>query len=366
LARDQSRICDINHPLGDDRPTMTSCSMPKVYVCVLSWNKCEDTLSCVKSVLDQDFENLRVVVVDNASTDGSVAALREMGGSIDFIELRDNVGFTGGCNAGIRHALAYGADYVWLLNNDSHCTPEALSALVAHAESRPDVGMVSPIITDRRSGRDEYVVGRLDLSTGAMEETVDPVEAESMQRRFPNQIFLKGTALLIKRRVIEQIGLLDEHFFAYCEDLDFCIRAAAAGYRAECVTSVRVYHDQGPSIPGQPWRKPYAFYYAVRNGILFWRKYARGIARWRYARWHACTIFRVLARGGFGREETGAFADGLWSGFRGATGKWDPSLSAHRMPGALRGAIVANPAFWLAMIEAKPVAALRAVRHPNG
>ena len=340
-------------------------SIPKVYVCILSWNKCEDTLSCVNSVLSQDFGNLRVVVVDNASTDRSVEALREINGSIDLVELQDNLGFTGGCNAGIRHALDRAADYVWLLNNDSHCTPEVLSALVAYAESRSDIGLVSPIITDRRSGKDDYAVGRLDLSSGATEETADPIEAELLQQRFPGQIMLKGTALLIKRGLIERIGLLDEQFFAYCEDNDYCMRSAAAGYRAACVTSVRVHHDQGSDIPGQPWRKPYAYYYAVRNGILFWRKYARGVARWKYARWHACTIFRVLARGGFGREETGAFADGLWSGFRGITGKWNPSRSAHRMPGLLRHAVVANPAFWLAMMEADPHAALRAVRRPD-
>jgi GT2 family glycosyltransferase len=345
---------------------MARAALPKVFVCVLSWNKREDTLSCLQSVFAQDYQNLRVVVVDNASVDGSPEALRELGRRIDLIEHQDNLGYTGGCNAGIRHALAQGGDYVWLLNNDCESEPNTLSLLVDYAEARPEIGMVSPVISDRRTGVDSYAVGRIDLATGLMEETADAEDAEAMQQRYPTQVRLKGTALLLKRRLIERVGLLDERFFAYCEDNDYCVRSAAAGFRAACVTAARVYHDEAPAGPGQPWRNPYAFYYAVRNGLLFWRKHAHGMARWKYSRWHACTIFRVLARGGYGQEETGAFADGLWDGVCGVTGRWEPSRRSHPMPALLRRMFVARPALLLGLMEADPRAVLRGFRRPMG
>jgi hypothetical protein len=177
---------------------------------------------------------------------------------------------------------------------------------------------------------------------------------------------LKGTALLVKRALIERIGLLDERFFAYCEDNDYCMRSAAAGFRAECVTTAQVYHDESRPLPGHPWRRPYAYYYAARNGLLFWRKHAHGTAGWKYARWHVCTMFRVLARSGYGPEETGAFADGLWNGMRGVTGRWDPSRSSHHMPILLRRMFIAWPALWLGLLEANPRAVMREFRRLAG
>lgn len=338
-------------------------SMPRVFVCLISWNRRDETLSCLRSVLTQNYPNLRVIIVDNGSTDGSLSTLRGLGDQVDLIEHQENLGFTGGCNAGMRHALARNADYVWLLNTDSECDEGTLSQLIAYAEARPEIGMVSPIIADRRSGKDNYALGCLDLRTGNYQETADPDEAEVLQRCYPQQVVLKGTALLMKRNLIERVGFLDERFFAYCEDNDYSVRCASAGFRAECVTTARVYHDEGPQLAGDPWRKPYAFHYAVRNGILFWRKHRRGLKAWKFARWHACTIFRVLARGGFGKAETEALADGLWSGIRGTVGRWEPSLSSHRMPLLLRRIFVAMPALSLALLEANPRAVLRALLH---
>lgn len=336
---------------------------PRVFACLLNWDKLDDTLRCIESLQAQDYSDLRLVVVDNGSTDESVAALRALSGRIHLIEHKENLGFTGGCNAAMRHALAHSADYVWLVNNDSQCEAGTLSRLVAYAEARPGVGMVSPIITDRRSRKDNFAVGRLDLATGATAETAAAAEANAMQERYPEQIVLKGTALLLKRSLIERIGFLDDRFFAYCEDNDYSVRCAAAGFRAACVTTERVYHDEG--LPGQGWRKPYAYYYAVRNGILFWRKHAGGLAAWRFARWHVCTMFRLLARTGYGKAETEAFADGFWSGLRGTTGRWEPSLPRHHMPYLLRRIFVARPDVSLGLLEADLAAVIRALRRPS-
>ena len=332
---------------------------PSVFVCILNWNGLAETLTCLASVFRLDYPNYKVVVVDNGSTDNSPSTLRGLGSRIELIEHRENLGFTGGSNAGMRHALANGAEYVWLLNNDTEISPNTLSLLIAYADAHPDVGLLSPIITDRPTGTDRFAVARIDLATGKTEETADVGKAKVMEKQYPLQIMVKGTALLVRRQLIEAIGFLDDRFFAYCEDNDYCVRSAAAGFRAACVPDARVYHDEGNREPGHPWRKPYAFYYAVRNGILFWRKHVRGLASWQYGRWHVCTIARVLARGGYGREEIAAFADGLWNGIRGITGRWDPLLSSHHMPAPFRRLFIAKPAVLVGLLEADPRAIAR-------
>src|SRR5207237_6338163 len=124
------------------------------------------------------------------------------------------------------------------------------------------------------------------------------------------------------------------------------MRCAAAGFRAACVIDAKIYHNEAE--PGsEQWRGPHGFYYATRNGFVFWRKYARRLTALKYARWHACTMFRVLARGGFEKTRTEAFADGLWSGMRGITGPWDKSARSHHMPAALRRIFVRFPALML-------------------
>src|SRR4051812_8638607 len=113
---------------------------PKVFVCILNWNKSDETLACVSSVLAQDYPNFRVVVIDNGSTDESALALRKLAPPVEIIEHVENLGFTGGCNVGMRYALAHDGDYVWLLNNDCDCEPNTLSLLVDYAEKHRDVG----------------------------------------------------------------------------------------------------------------------------------------------------------------------------------------------------------------------------------
>jgi hypothetical protein len=104
----------------------------------------------------------------------------------------------------------------------------------------------------------------------------------------------------------------------------------------------------------------------MRNGVLFQRKHATGRAAWKCGRWYACTVFRMIARSGYGRAETEAFADGLWNGLRGITGRWEPSRPSHHMPSLLRRLFAAKPALTLALMEANPKGVLRALTSGSG
>lgn len=116
--------------------------VPSISIIILNWNGRSDTIECVESCLLSTYPSFRIVVVDNGSSDGSEAALLEKFPYLDIVQTGCNLGYAGGNNRGIRHALANGADYVWLLNNDTVVAPDALAELVAMAEATPHSGMI--------------------------------------------------------------------------------------------------------------------------------------------------------------------------------------------------------------------------------
>jgi GT2 family glycosyltransferase len=191
-------------------------TLPRVAVIVLNWNGGQDTLDCLASLRQMDYPCFDVLVVDNSSTDGSIEAIRESFPEVSLIETGANLGFTGGNNVGMRHALDRGADYVLLLNNDTEVAVDLLACLVDAVEAEPGVGVAGPLIyyydqpeivwsaggaVDRRRGQTRMVgLGEPDSGQyGSMPREVD---------------FVSGCALLARRSVLEQIGLLDERFFA--------------------------------------------------------------------------------------------------------------------------------------------------------
>jgi len=115
---------------------------PLVFIIVLNWNGKDDTLECLGSLQQLDYPNFETVVVDNGSTDGSEDVIRSAFPSVNFIQTGRNLGYAGGNNVGIKHALSHGADYVWLLNNDTTVDPNALTALVETAQADPKIAVV--------------------------------------------------------------------------------------------------------------------------------------------------------------------------------------------------------------------------------
>jgi len=120
--------------------------MPFVLVLVLNWNGWRDTLKCLSSLKGLDYQNSRVIVVDNGSTDDSVIWIRRAYPEIELVETGVNLGFAGGNNVGIRYALKHGAKYAWLLNNDTLVAPNTLTEMVMIAKANPKVGAVGSVI----------------------------------------------------------------------------------------------------------------------------------------------------------------------------------------------------------------------------
>jgi len=164
---------------------------PLVYIVVLSWNGLADTLRCVVSLERQTYLNCRILVFDNGSTDGSVAALQALGTRIRLIESAVNLGYTGGNNRAMEAAFADGADYVWLFNNDAVAAPDTLATLVALAEADARIGLVSPVVREG-AGADAAVSGcaLIDLAGPFYLPTFDLAQAQDWQARFPDHRLL--------------------------------------------------------------------------------------------------------------------------------------------------------------------------------
>jgi GT2 family glycosyltransferase len=231
--------------------------MRKVAAVVLSWNGREDTLACLRSLEGEDAE---VIVVDNASEDGSAEAAA--GAGAEVIRNERNLGYAGGMNVGIRAALERGADAVLLLNNDVEVEPGAVEALTAVEGA----GAVCPVVVFADDpGRVWYAGASFDPRRGYNgRHRTEPTATETER--------ICGAAVLIPRETIERIGSFDEQLFAYVEDADWSLRVRDAGLSLLVTPAARVRHKVSASTGGEG--SPDALYYSVRNLLTVCERHA--------------------------------------------------------------------------------------------
>lgn len=295
---------------------------PRVLTIVLNWNSAAESLACLASLERLTYENVHLLGVDNGSIDDSLTRIRTHAPHIDVLESKRNLGYAGGNNRGIEWGLTRGFDYFWIVNPDVVVDPESLSALVRVADTEPQVGLVGPLIycTERprcvlsaggvfRNGRTRHRgVGELDTGQFAAVAEVD---------------WLSGCALLASRRLIESVGLLDERFFLYGEDVEWCYRARRAGFRVLLAPRAKIWH---PDTRRRDELSARVTYYIARNQVLLMRthhlgarvavafllRHLRTLAswsvrpKWRHKRAQRRALLRALldaARGRWGAAE---------------------------------------------------------------
>ncbi|MGN6799756.1 MAG: glycosyltransferase family 2 protein [Gaiellaceae bacterium] len=227
----------------------------KLFAVVLNWNGGDDTSAAIGSLGD-----LPVICVDNGSTDGSPDAIAERFPAVDLIRTGVNLGFAGGNNVGIRRALARGADWVLLLNNDATAEPRLAIALDAAARARPDAGLLACTILDGEGQTVQYAGAsfRARLGYSGRHETTEHGELRDVDRA-------DGAALAVSRAAIERVGLLDESLFLYVEDVDWSLRIRDAGFAVVLVPDARVRHAGSAASGGS--RSTTNLYYDTRNTI---------------------------------------------------------------------------------------------------
>jgi len=216
---------------------------PKVAVVLLIWNGWHHTSLCLSSLEQLDYPNFDVVVIDNGSTDDSAARIRETFPWAKLIENDKNLGFAGGCNAGIRYARQQGSDFIWLLNNDTIVDPGALQAMVQKAQANPRIGAVGSGIyfMDEPTRLQCWGGGYVNFWLGRSGHFLQEVDDDKVE-------FITGCSLLLSRAAIDEIGALDEGFFMYWEDVDICFRLRRAGWRLGVAGGSKVWHKGSTAI----------------------------------------------------------------------------------------------------------------------
>lgn len=250
----------------------------RVTAVVVHWQDLADTRGCVESLVREP-EIAEVVVVDNASREPVGDTLRDLG--VRTLVSDQNRGFAGGANLGLRDALAHGAATVFLLNNDVRLHPGATAAARAMLASDPRIGVVGGRVLARDDPKRLYLAwGRVTYGQSLVAlHGAGAADGPAFAR--PRDVeWVPGCALWLRAEALCAVGLLDESFFAYVEEVDWCTRARAAGWRVVYCPAAVVTHG-GRGFTGGRAAVRVRKYFAARNAILFARKHAR---RWQCAK----------------------------------------------------------------------------------
>lgn len=249
-----------------------STPLPRVAAIALDYNGRDVTLQALASLTAQDYPACDVVVVDNGSTDGSEAAIRAAYPQVAVVRTEQNLGPSGGGNLGFRWALERGYDYALILNNDIEVAPDFVRRLVEAAESHPRIGIVGP---------KAYYYWQRDTiwSAGGRLRFAEAVTSErGMGLRDRGQFdvdadveYVNGCAMLVKRRVFEDVGLWDPSYQLCFEDADFSLRARRAGWRIRYAHKAKLWHMVSTSTGGYV---PAKTFHSARSTALFVRRFA--------------------------------------------------------------------------------------------
>lgn len=300
---------------------------PFISIIIVTWNKKEDVVNLLEALskLDYPADRLETVLVDNASTDGTVERVRLTYPDVHILKHEENLGGSGGFNAGMRWVLSNrpSADYLWLLDNDVLVPPESLDMLVRVLESHPDAAVCGSKILDQQNPEDLIEIGAyIDYRRGDILQN----RGTPQQQRGTNSIeevdYVAACSLLVRTSAVKNVGLWHEDFFIYWDDMEWGVRFKTFGYKVLATHDSVVFH---PSWAGRTsdksviWRN----YYRARNGLCFFNHYCNGLKR-RLILGRMILRFHLIGANNCLRSETAvseAFSEAIDDFFRGRYGR---------------------------------------------
>jgi hypothetical protein len=252
---------------------MEKIASPEVLLVTVNWNGLNDTLECLASIRKIHYQNYRVVVVDNGSSGNDATVLKGLPHEqIELVVIDKNHGYAKGVNAGIKYAEAkYSPDYFLLLNNDTIVAPDFLDQLVVAAESGDSIGIAGPKVYYYDAPNMIQSIGaKINMYTG---EASYPGLKKMDVGQYENvcDVDWVGPCALVKAAVFNKIGYYDEDYFAYWEDVDFCIRAKKAGYQVHYIPGAKIWHKLCGTYKDS---SDLVYYYMSRNRIWFMKENA--------------------------------------------------------------------------------------------
>jgi len=235
----------------------------------VNWNRADDTMECLGSLVRSGIDPSNIIVVDNNSLDGSVERIREKMSSTEIMEMGENLGYIRGVNRGISRALEMGASMILLINNDATVEEGAVSGLIKGAARHEFAGILGPKILYYGENTVWFAGGRFDRRWGfSTHPGMDKPDGGTEEERRVD--FITGCIMLVRSKVFTDIGLFDESLWMYSEDLDFCLKAESGGWESWYIPSAVGHHKVSASsgVKGSNIMTPMRSYHYARNMLV--------------------------------------------------------------------------------------------------
>ena len=242
----------------------------KVAIIIVNWKQYELTKSCLSTLKSSKFNDFQIILIDNESNQKDLKNLKNQFDQVKTFTSEKNLGFTGANNIGINYAIKNQFEYVMLLNNDTEIDKNFINPLLEAFQKYNKLGAVQPVIMNFYQNKKVWNAGgNLNKFFGYTSVIKKP---KYINRKID---WITGCCILIKTVVIKKVGLLDENFFAYYEDVDWSIRIKKAGYDLAVVKSSLIYHHGSKASKNESSEgtlSPFVHYLNIRNHIFLLRK----------------------------------------------------------------------------------------------
>ena len=243
-----------------------------VGIVILNWNGYEDSCNCLRSLMELNYHAVKVWVVDNASSNNEADRLKVEFPWANIVPLKENIGFCGGCNEGMKKAMQAGAEYIMLLNNDALVTPSLLDELITGYSSLKNPGAVSPLIMHYPETEKIWfseAKWMTNWSTGEAGFSLNNGKEYDALSKLPpyKSEFACGCCLFVSAAVVKQIGLFDERYFAFFDEAEWCARMNKKGFQSYSIPTAKMFHKVGGTVPSLVMT-----YLITRNKLLWIRE----------------------------------------------------------------------------------------------
>lgn len=254
---------------------MDSIAKDKVAIILVNWNGLQFTIDCLHSLRKLEYPDFGILLIDNASDNQEGEELKLKFPEITLIQSSANLGFAGGNNLGIRKALELGYSHLMLLNNDTVVAPDFLNVMMSQFEKSPSLGVVQPLIYWMKDRNQIWNAGgKWNPTLGRAISLLELKTRNNPGAGVQNIDWATGCCMLIKREAILKVGLLNEQYFAYFEDVEWSLRFRNHGFEIALAPKAIIYHEAGASSKKKHKEgtlSPKVFYYHVRNQFLLIR-----------------------------------------------------------------------------------------------
>lgn len=240
----------------------------KIAIILVNYNGTNDTIECIESIKKSTYDNYKVIVVDNASPEKDCKKITKKFPDVKLIESKENLGFSGGNNLGIKYALENDFDYIMLLNNDTIIDNLMINELLKNSDKNT---ITAPkMYYYKEKNRIWYAGGKIDKITGSVKH-YKMNEIDNNEDKISNVTFATGCCMMINADIIKRIGMLNDSYFMYCEDTDFCLNALSNNIKILYIPNAKLWHKVSVSSGGEG--SPFSTYYITRNRFYYISKY---------------------------------------------------------------------------------------------